>query len=192
VPDRDDMTGGGFRADLLRELRRPPNFGAAPRMRVMDAVRREKARPGFAFIRRWNGERPGWISPALGTSLAAGLLLFTAVGSQLELRRDSGASVSSGAISAAIRDTMMLVRFALHAPGAGSVALVGDFNSWRRDSILMRPVGPGGAWVASVPLARGEHRYAFVVDDTAWVLDPESRAFSSSGRVSTRLIVPTP
>lgn len=189
--DADDLTGGALGAALHRELRRMPRAGESGRARVMHAVRREAARPRFAFMPRWKGERPGWISPVLGASLAATMLVAASLGTQLDMRRAAAPS-HPGAISAALRDTLMLVRFALHAPSAGRVALVGDFNSWRRDRALLHRDDADGTWVATVALGKGEHRYAFVVDDTMWIVDPASRANATAGRVSSRLVVPEP
>jgi 1,4-alpha-glucan branching enzyme len=67
------------------------------------------------------------------------------------------------------------VRFALRAPGAGRVALVGDFNRWDPAATPLAPAaggGPVGEWEVEVPLTPGRHAYAFVVDGGGWVLDP--------------------
>ena len=53
---------------------------------------------------------------------------------------------------------------------AHHVALVGDFNGWdERSTPLLRE--PGSAlWSVTVPLQRGRHVYAFIVDST-WTTD---------------------
>jgi 1,4-alpha-glucan branching enzyme len=56
------------------------------------------------------------------------------------------------------------VRFALVAPGATRVSLVGDFNQWDAKATPMRQLGDGRLWIVEVPLAPGRHVYAFVVD----------------------------
>jgi len=54
------------------------------------------------------------------------------------------------------------VRFALAAPAARGVALVGDFNDWDRDATPLEPVGAGDEWAVTVRLRPGRHAYAFV------------------------------
>ncbi|MGP1346648.1 MAG: 1,4-alpha-glucan branching protein GlgB [Phycisphaerales bacterium] len=49
------------------------------------------------------------------------------------------------------------VRFAVWAPNARSVAVVGDFNRWAPDANPMRPIESSGVWTAFVPgLKRGD------------------------------------
>src|SRR5262249_8877306 len=54
------------------------------------------------------------------------------------------------------------VQFVLRAPGAGRVALVGDFNGWDTSRSPMREERPG-VWSVTLPLKAGRHVYAFVV-----------------------------
>lgn len=61
--------------------------------------------------------------------------------------------------------------FTITAPGAASVALVGDFTHWQEKPIALKPVG-GGQWKASVPLSPGTYHYRFLVDGE-WRDDPE-------------------
>lgn len=163
---------------VLREMRRAPHLGAIARSRVMSAVRREALRP----------RRAGWISPLLGTALAASLTI--AVGGGAWLRSDGEAGATPGAHVVARRsslsDTLLLVRFAFTAPAAARVALVGDFNDWgTQHTALARAAN--GMWVTDVAMARGRHRYAYVVDDTGWVTDPTALDTLPDGRRATRL-----
>lgn len=61
--------------------------------------------------------------------------------------------------------------FSLRAPGASSVALVGDFTHWRKNPISLHKEA-GGVWRVTVPLEPGEHHYRFLVDGE-WRDDPE-------------------
>jgi 1,4-alpha-glucan branching enzyme len=61
--------------------------------------------------------------------------------------------------------------FAITAPGATSVALVGDFTNWQEKPVAMKPAG-ADVWKAVVPLAPGIHHYRFLVDGE-WRDDPE-------------------
>ncbi len=58
------------------------------------------------------------------------------------------------------------VRFAVWAPNALAVALVGDWNDWTPTAL--HPVGsdgPTGIWSAAEPGARSGHRYKFEITD---------------------------
>jgi 1,4-alpha-glucan branching enzyme len=46
---------------------------------------------------------------------------------------------------------------------AGSVALCGQFNDWRADSIGLE-CGSDGCWRATVPLERRGYRYRYLLD----------------------------
>jgi hypothetical protein len=80
-----------------------------------------------------------------------------------------GAQVGSSAIMPVVRP----VQFMLVAPAATRVALVGEFNDWDPAATPMSRA-PGGAWHVALPLARGRHVYAFVVDGSSWVPDPQA------------------
>jgi hypothetical protein len=56
--------------------------------------------------------------------------------------------------------------FVIAAPGARSVAVVGDFSAWQ-PLPLSDPDGDG-IWMASIPLPPGRYEYAFLVDGK-WV-----------------------
>ena len=65
------------------------------------------------------------------------------------------------------------VRFMLVAPSASRVALVGEFNDWDAAATPMTRES-GGSWHVSLPLSNGRHVYAFVVDGSSWVADPQA------------------
>lgn len=166
-----------------REMRRAPHLGAIARARVMSAVRREALRP----------RRAGWISPLLGTALAASLALAIGGGAWLRSSGEAGTTPGAHVVArrSSISDTLLLVRFALAAPAAARVALVGDFNAWgARRTALARAAN--GLWVTDVAMARGRHRYAYVVDDTGWVTDPTALDTLPGGRRATRLDLASP
>ncbi len=62
------------------------------------------------------------------------------------------------------------VLFIMPAPGAKSVAVVGNFNGWS-PTPLSDPDGDG-IWTARIPLSPGRYEYAFVVDGHWWGQDP--------------------
>lgn len=121
------------------------------------------------------------VSPIVGLALAAGLAAIAVVGAvALRAPGAAGAAVSSTAhpvqtataLAPVRTDTVHIVRFVFIAPGAASVALVGDFNNWERTATLLRHTGSDGIWTVSVPMTRGVHQYAFVINGTRWVADP--------------------
>jgi hypothetical protein len=68
-----------------------------------------------------------------------------------------------------------LVEFVLVAPRAARVSLVGEFNGWDASATPMRHAERGdGTWSVSVPLGAGRHVYAFVIDNSTWVPDPQA------------------
>jgi hypothetical protein len=120
--------------------------------------------------RRAEGGGQRWtISPP--TAIAAALA-FTALGAAAaagvySLRDDTPGVAASGRpnpVSPAATLRPAPVRFALVAPGATRVSLVGDFNRWDATATPMRQLGDGRLWLVEVPLAPGRHVYAFVVD----------------------------
>ena len=54
------------------------------------------------------------------------------------------------------------VRFAVWAPNASGVAVVGDWDDWAGEAV-MQMQGRSGIWAAVVPLAEAWHRYKFAV-----------------------------
>ncbi|HEY9479344.1 MAG TPA: hypothetical protein VIP79_04615 [Gemmatimonadaceae bacterium] len=143
--------------------------------------------------------RRGQLSAAAALVVAAVLVgITTAAGVSGLAGRGAGprggsaigrASVLADTIDSALHDTLRLVRFALDAPAAARVALVGDFNDWSRTAT---PLGAGaqvGEWSVVVAIQPGPHRYAFVVDDTQWVNAPTSPDDRTSIAQPRRVVV---
>ena len=78
-------------------------------------------------------------------------------------------------------DGVQGVHFALWAPNADRVSVVGDFNAWdgRRDG--MRSLGASGVWAAFVPEAKEGQRYKYEIHTRQGALllksDPYGAAF---------------
>lgn len=63
-------------------------------------------------------------------------------------------------------------RFAVWAPAARSVSVVGDFNEWRGGVATLDPVGGTGVWVGHVEDAHPGNRYKFHIEtDTGATLE---------------------
>jgi hypothetical protein len=162
VPPRD-----AWRESVLRAV---DDERRAPVPRTPADVRA----PGVApRRRRWT------ISPLLGLAAAIVCLVGgAALGALLQRRAATVASrVELIPISAtpADRDALAtsLTRFAIVAPSARRVTLVGDFNRWDPARMPMRPLGDGRTWVLDVPLHPGRHVYAYVVDGDV-IADPSA------------------
>lgn len=74
------------------------------------------------------------------------------------------------------RDGGRVVRFALSAPGAETVALVGDFTGWEPADMSLED----GRWRLTRVLAPGLHHFGFLVDGE-WALPPDSPGVVDDG-----------
>jgi len=61
-------------------------------------------------------------------------------------------------------------RFVLFEPKAGQVELAGSFTGWQR--IALKRIGDSGYWEINLPVALGEHRFAYILDGSLRVADP--------------------
>jgi Carbohydrate-binding module 48 (Isoamylase N-terminal domain) len=138
--------------------------------RVMGRIRRTPRARLLALRSWWLRPRAIHVSP-LGLLAAAALAALVLVtGSMLQVDRLSPASKLT--IPATRLEPGQIVRFALAAPGASRVTLVGDFNGWDSRATPLQPAGAAGVWVVEVPLTQGRYEYAFVVDGQEWRPDP--------------------
>jgi Carbohydrate-binding module 48 (Isoamylase N-terminal domain) len=99
-------------------------------------------------------------------ALAAGIacLVVGAAGMYVALERPNAGTSSQTVSRTASAIATAPVRFALIAPGAATVQLVGDFNAWNPVALPMRRTGDGSTWEVEVGLPPGRYTYAFVVD----------------------------
>lgn len=173
----------------VSELRRPIDVSDALRERVMTRVRAAARPPAAASATASSAAaattsapdaRRGRRFPVSGAllALAASVAWMSFASTLFSSRSDfaSGAATPSGrmmvlgdTVDSALHDTLRLVRFVLHAPGAARVAIAGDFNHWSRTSTPLAYSAGSGVWSAVVALDRNSSGYAFVVDDTQWV-----------------------
>jgi 1,4-alpha-glucan branching enzyme len=109
-------------------------------------------------------------SPAALLAIAA-TLAFVAIGANNIATRLGAERVPP---TAAMPDTVYLVRFVFTDDAARSVALVGSFNDWTKDATPMTQTAPG-VWSVTVPMPAGRQEYAFVLRDASgerWAADP--------------------
>ncbi|TAD86808.1 MAG: hypothetical protein EAY75_07100 [Bacteroidetes bacterium] len=71
-------------------------------------------------------------------------------------------------------------------PSAKSVMVAGDFNDWNPNISPMKKVD--GKWIGQVFLARGKHRYKFIVDGK-WILDPANKLWEENEHQSGNSII---
>lgn len=80
------------------------------------------------------------------------------------------------------RDGKPGVRFAVWAPGACKVAILGDFNGWDKEANPLQPSGSTGIWAAFVPGAESGQRYKYRIvahDGTEQPLKADPVAFGA-------------
>lgn len=140
--------------------------------RVMQLVHVDERRAPGAARGWWTRRRTIHLSySAVGALAAAAMIAIAGVIVGRMIPRSPNA-VHTVASATAATDTVRIVRFVLLAPSASSVSLVGDFNDWQKNATPLRPAGAAGLWAVSLPLPRGLHQYAFIVDGTRWTPDP--------------------
>jgi 1,4-alpha-glucan branching enzyme len=88
----------------------------------------------------------------------------------------------------AYRKPLRAVNFVCDAPHAHAVSLVGDFNGWNPVAHPMKQM-PDRAWLLTVELKHGHHRYAFVVDGQL-VLDPRAQGITRNDKGERVSMVP--
>jgi 1,4-alpha-glucan branching enzyme len=74
------------------------------------------------------------------------------------------------------------VRFAVWAPGASKVSVLGDFNGWDGNAHPLEPSGSTGIWAAFVPGAEAGQRYKYKIisrDGTEQPLKADPVAFGA-------------
>jgi hypothetical protein len=163
-----------FLERVIRPLRQPETLAPDFDARLMASVHAE-TKAIYPMFAQKEPDRP-WLrrprafeaSPLAMLAMAAGFAGLVALGTL------TGASYLSPSPQAALAapDTVHVVRFVIAAPDARAVALVGDFNGWSAESTPLVPTGRGGVWSVSLPLEKGQHEYAFIVDGKRWVADP--------------------
>lgn len=103
-----------------------------------------------------------------GAALAA--LLVLAMGFLVSVRHDLGRG-----------DGLRDVEIVFSAPGAASVAVVGDFNEWHTSRDFMARSSGDGLWRIKLKLRPGIYEYGFLIDGSSWKRDPLSENSVADG-----------
>ncbi len=166
--------GDGFEEDLVRAIRADrPIDHPAPR------------RPAALTPAWWRTPSTVRMSPVVGLALAASLVAATSLGT-LSIATKSYQKTGT-IVAERVHDTVHVVRF-VFVGKVKSVSLVGDFNGWGAMPTPMLTHGSGETWVVNVPLPRGRHEYAFVVDGKRWVADPFAMSNSDDFNTESSII----
>jgi hypothetical protein len=89
-------------------------------------------------------------------------------------------------ISDAPQSKMVKVMFL--SDDAKKVSLVGDFNGWGVEPVLLKSVQKG-TWEAELELSPGMYQYNLLVDGKKWVANPNSRAQVPDGFGGTNSVM---
>jgi len=124
------------------------------------------------------------VRPAYGLAAAAALVLFIVYAPS----RQPAAVAPATAVAL---EPQLFVQFRLEAPAAMDVRIAGSFTGWQ-PSHQLHQAAPG-LWTVTLPLTRGVHDYAFLVDGTEWVADPfAQRVNDGFGGVNSRIALLAP
>jgi peroxiredoxin len=100
--------------------------------------------------------------------MMVGYLNFALVDQDLSLGAPPARSLGDGRFE---------VRFGYRPEGpAGSVAVVGTFNDWKKDAHPMQGPDAQGRYSAAIVLGPGTHEYKFLIDGTKYRHDPGNPA----------------
>ena len=124
------------------------------------------------------------VRPAYGLAAAAALVLFVVYAPSRE-----PASVDPA--TAVALEPQLFVQFRLEAPDASDVRIAGSFTGWK-PAHQLHQAAPGH-WTVTLPLPRGVHDYAFLVNGTEWVADPFAQQVNDGfGGVNSRIALLVP
>jgi hypothetical protein len=124
------------------------------------------------------------VRPAYGLAAAAALALFIVYAPSRQ-----PADVTPA--TAVALEPQLFVQFRLEAPHASDVRIAGSFTGWK-PSHQLHQAAPG-LWTVTLPLPRGVHDYAFLVDGTEWVADPFAQQVNDGfGGINSRIALLAP
>jgi hypothetical protein len=162
----------GTDADAIRRV-----VEAAAAQRVMPAADEPVDVSAVAPSHR----RPGRIAGFAGVVAAAAIVGFFVRG---RLTRSApSVAVASSAPSAALvaavngeQDVRPIPQqFVFRSATARRVSVVGDFNEWNAVRAPMTREAAGDLWSVTISIAPGRHTYGFMVNDSTFALDQDTR-----------------
>lgn len=152
---RDVDPGPAFSANVKKALRH------TPRLVPVAASRR--------------AGRPVMLQAAAAVALAvAGLVAGFFIG------RGSTPQATTRAAAVATPQSTVPVKFLFHAPAAGKVSVIGNFNDWNEGAhTLMKSAN--GWWTLEIAFPPGRYNYVFLVDGEKWETDPSATLVEDDG-----------
>jgi hypothetical protein len=182
--DREDMEFARRIAEPLRDREAvEPDFDGRLLSAVRAAANREALRLRDQKYHGTGGSHRSFawllarrrleVSPLVGLAAAAcfaAVIAVTTLALSVEPRMATRVAVTGETV--VNDDTRQLVYFAIVAPTASKVTLVGDFNAWDTSTTPMVKGAVEGLWLVTMPLDTGSYQYAFVVDGVTWIADP--------------------
>lgn len=182
-PERPDEE---FERSIREAYARPVPVPALDAPGLLRALERQPPPRRDGSWRRFLAPRGLTLSLPAAAALAAVLLLAGALGGAALQRRASEREPAPAAGGA------QTVHFALVAPRASRVAVVGDFNGWDPVATPMRRLEGGATWTAAIAVPEGRYAYAFVVDGRTWMPDPTAPLAPGDGfgHANSVLVVP--
>src|SRR5262245_58800305 len=168
------------------------------RERAIARLRREHARRSPGNSGWWTERDALRMRPLLAVASLIAVLAIGAVGGAWWMaarRMPAGAplrdDVSGAPDALPAAGDVLPVTFEFRAPCATRVCVVGDFNGWDPEATPLRRAARGDAWTAQIPVQRGLHAYAFVIDGSDWAADPRAPLAPEAtfGRRNSLLIV---
>jgi len=178
-----------FLERITPSLKTPETHKSGFEERVMAAVRAETPLryPG-ARAPWWRRPRTVRLSPLAGLAAAAGFAGLVALGTLATADRFGAGEKLPVATTV---DTVHLIRFAISAPDAHRVALVGDFNAWSKSGTELTASEVAGVWTITLPHPPGRHQYAFLIDGERWVIDPTATVVHDDFGTETSVVTVT-
>ena len=172
--DGEDMQDNDpFIQRIAQPLRASERVDPTFEARAMSAVHAAARETAMQRQSWWLRPRSVRINPLASLALAAGLVGLVLAGAQVVDSISRGPQ--PGLVGTRSTDTVHVVRFVFVDAGARQVALVGEFNQWKKGATLLNASAAPGVWTVDLPLTAGRHEYAFVVIDEKgerWVADP--------------------
>lgn len=90
-----------------------------------------------------------------------------------EESQPSSLSAEAPSLVDSVKSLSKEIRFAVDAPNAKDIYIVGDFNHWKMDEKSRLSRGADGKWEKNLGLSSGRYKYKFVIDGE-WVLDSKN------------------
>ena len=172
----------------VQTLRQLPASDTNAIRRVVEAAAAERVlpaadEPSHATVPARRERRRWRLAGFAGLVAAAALVGFVVRGS-VARQATNAESPSRVASNAVLRpatngeaDALPIAQqFVFRSGSAHRVSVVGDFNRWNSAVSPMTRSPGGDLWSVTIPIAPGRHTYAFMVDDSVFTLDPDTRA----------------